>query len=137
MNDVAGAGLVDKSGNVQVTNAGWYLFHVLNGESKAINVYTPNVYLIGDTAGEWNVADSHKFEIPTTADGVFVSPAFAADAELRMCVSIEGFDWWQAEFIILDGKIEYRGTGGDQTRVSVTEGQKAYLNFTAGTGEIK
>ncbi|AVM53783.1 uncharacterized protein DUF5019 [Bacteroides zoogleoformans] len=137
MNDKAGAGLSDQGGNVKVTNAGWYLIHVLNGESRAINVYKPNVYLIGETAGEWNVADSHKFEIPTTIDGVFVSPAFAKDAELRMCVSIGGFDWWQTEFIIFNGKIEYRGSGPDQTRVSVTAGKKAYLNFSAGVGEIK
>lgn len=137
MNDQADAGLADQGGNVKVANAGWYLIHVLNGESRAINVYKPNVYLIGDTAGEWSVADSHKFEIPVAADGVFVSPAFAKDAELRMCVSIEGFDWWQTEFIILNGKIEYRGTGSDQTRVPVAIGKKAYLNFSTGVGEIK
>jgi len=137
MNDMAGAGLADQGGNVKVTNAGWYLIHVLNGESRAINVYAPNVYLIGDTAGEWNVADSHKFEVPATPDGVFVSPAFAKDAELRMCVSIGEFDWWRTEFIILNGEIEYRGNGPDQERVSVKEGQKAYLNFSTGTGEVK
>jgi len=41
------------------------------------------------------------------------------------------------EFIVLDGKIVYRGNGGDQERVSVSEGQKAYLNFTDGTGVFK
>ena len=92
---------------------------------------------MGDAAGEWNIADSHKFTIPTTEDGVFESPAFAADAELRMCVSVDGFDWWQSEFMVFDGKIEYRGRGDDQNRVNVKAGQKVTLNFTAGTGEIK
>ncbi|MDY4890743.1 MAG: DUF5115 domain-containing protein, partial [Prevotella sp.] len=59
------------------------------------------------------------------------------DAELRMCVSIEGFDWWKTEFIIADGKIDFRGRGGDQARLNVTAGQKAYLNFTKGTGEVR
>lgn len=137
MNDMAGAGLEDAGGNVKVSNAGWYLIHVLNGETRAINVYTPNVYLIGETIGGWDISEANKFEIPATAEGEFVSPAFAQNAELRMCVSIEGFEWWQTEFIILDGKIDYRGNGPDQTRVSVTEGQKAYLNFATDTGEIK
>ena len=46
-------------------------------------------------------------------------------------------DWWKTEFIVLDGKIVYRGNGNDQERVKVAEGQKAYLNFTAGTGSFK
>ena len=41
------------------------------------------------------------------------------------------------EFIIADGKIDYRGRGGDQARLNVGAGQKAYLNFTANTGEVK
>jgi hypothetical protein len=41
------------------------------------------------------------------------------------------------EFIILDGKIEYRGTGGDQTRVPVAAGKTVTLDFNAGTGTIE
>ena len=139
LNDAAGAGLTDNSGNLKVGKSGWYLLHVTNGEDRNIEVLEPNVYLIGDAAGEWNIDAKHKFTVPTTKDGSFVSPAFASDAELRMCVSIVSpDDWWKTEFIIRDGKIDYRGKGGDQyPRVNVTKGQKAYLNFTAGTGEIK
>ena len=47
-------------------------------------------------------------------------------------------DWWQSEFIILDNKIEFRGKGGDQTRVPVTAGSHTIdLNFQTGAGEIK
>ena len=138
INDEAGANITSSSdGNIVVGKAGWYLLKVQNGSTKALTVLQPNVYLIGDAAGEWNVADSHKFTIPTTEDGVFESPAFAADAELRMCVSVDGFDWWKSEFMVFDGKIEYRGRGIDQNRVNVKAGQKVTLNFTAGTGEIK
>lgn len=138
INDEAGANITSSSdGNLVVGNAGWYLLKVQNGSTKALTVLQPNVYLIGDAAGEWNIADSHKFTVPTTEDGVFESPAFAADAELRMCVSVDGFDWWQSEFMVFDGKIEYRGRGIDQNRVNVKAGQKVTLNFTAGTGEIK
>ena len=138
INDEAGANITSSSdGNIVVGKAGWYLLKVQNGSTKTLTVLQPNVYLMGDAAGEWNIADSHKFTIPTTEDGVFESPAFAADAELRMCVSVDGFDWWQSEFMVFDGKIEYRGRGDDQNRVNVTAGQKVTLNFTAGTGEIK
>lgn len=138
INDEAGANITSSSdGNLVVGKAGWYLLKVQNGSTKALTVLQPNVYLIGDAAGEWNIADSHKFTVPTTEDGVFESPAFAADAELRMCVSVDGFDWWNSEFMVFDGKIEYRGRGIDQNRVNVKAGQKVTLNFTAGTGEIK
>ena len=137
INDVAGASITVDATNLVAGKAGWYLLYIHNGSERTFTVLQPNVYLIGDTAGEWNVADSHKFTIPTTEDGVFESPAFANDAELRMCVSIEGFDWWKTEFIILGGDIAYRGRGGDQERVAVKAGQKAYLNFAKGTGEIK
>lgn len=138
INDEAGANITSSSdGNLVVGKAGWYLLKVQNGSTKALTVLQPNVYLIGDAAGEWNIADSHKFTVPTTEDGVFESPAFAADADLRMCVSVDGFDWWQSEFMVFDGKIEYRGRGIDQNRVNVKAGQKVTLNFTAGTGEIK
>ena len=137
VNDVAGANITVDGTNLVAGKAGWYLLYIHNGSERTFTVLEPNVYLIGDTAGEWNVADSHKFTIPTSEDGVFESPAFANDAELRMCVSIEGFDWWKTEFIILGGDIAYRGRGGDQERVAVKAGQKAYLNFAKGTGEIK
>ena len=138
INDEAGANITSSSdGNLVVGKAGWYLLKVQNGSTKALTVLQPNVYLIGDAAGEWNIADSHKFTVPTTEDGVFESPAFAADAELRMCVSVDGFEWWQSEFMVFDGKIEFRGRGIDQNRVNVKAGQKVTLNFTAGTGEIK
>lgn len=137
INDVAGAGAVADGTNLKFANAGWYMLHVVNGATRKVEILEPNVYLMGDAAGEWNIADSHKFTIPATADGTFESPAFAADCELRMCVSIDGFDWWKTEFMIFDGKIDFRGRGGDQARVNVAAGQKAYLNFKNRTGNIK
>jgi len=47
-------------------------------------------------------------------------------------------DWWQSEFIILDGKIAFRGTGGDQSRVKVAAGTNTIsLNFKTGAGTIQ
>lgn len=138
VNDEAGAGLAaDADNNLEVKNAGWYLLHVINGTDRVVNVFAPNVYLNGNTIGGWDITDAGKFTIPETKDGEFVSPAFVASDEVRMCVNFGGFDWWKTEFIVLDGKIVYRGGGNDQERVKVTSGQKAYLNFTAGTGSFK
>lgn len=54
-----------------------------------------------------------------------------------MYVKIPGHDWWHSEFVVLSDKIAYRATGGDQDRVAGSAGQKVYLNFSKGTGEIK
>ena len=45
--------------------------------------------------------------------------------------------WWHREFNIYDGKISYRGTGGELAAVPVTAGQTITLDFNAGTGTIK
>lgn len=139
INDEAGAGITVDGTNLKVTNAGWYLLHVVNGSSRTVNVYAPDVYLIGDVApvNDWTVNDANKFTVPATDNGEFVSPAFAADGQVRICVNFGGFDWWRTEFIVFGNQITYRGNGGDQDRVSVTTGQRAYLNFSAGTGEFK
>ena len=125
--------------NLLAKNAGWYLLHVVNTTDRIVNVLAPNIYLIGGTAadGKWEVADVNKFTVPTGKDGEFVSPAFGAADEVRMCVNFGGYDWWKTEFIVLDGKIVYRGSGNDQERVKVAAGQKAYLNFTDGIGSFK
>ena len=77
--------------------------------------------------------DAAKF---TVSGNEFISPAFVADAEVRMSVLLEGNQWWQTEFMIFDGLIEYRGAGGDQARINGAAGQKATLNFITGTGSI-
>lgn len=139
MDDQAGAEPTDNGGNIQVKNAGWYLLHVVNGSSRTVSFLKPNVYLNGSVApnSDWSIHEENLFTVPTTEDGQFVSPAFAADGEVRICVNFGGYDWWKTEFIVADGKIDYRGKGGDQDRVTVSAGQKVYLDFTNGTGEYK
>ncbi|NDV82852.1 SusF/SusE family outer membrane protein [Bacteroides sp. 51] len=141
---IALADLSDNGGNIKVGKAGWYLIIVdgtLTGRAMTYNsvrFLEPIVYLTGDPSGGWDAFDdARKFTVPTDRDGEFVSPAFIADGELRMCVKLEDLDWWKTEFVILNGKIAYRGAGGDQERVNVTIGKKAYLNFMDGTGSVK
>ena len=137
------AELSDSDGNIKVGKEGWYLVYVsVIGNNRVVEFETPNVYLMGDTSYDgWNaqLVEQDLFIIPTEADGSFVSPAFAKDGEVRICVHPEAAaaDWWRTEFIILNGKIEYRGNGGDQDRVQGKTGQKAYLNFSDNTGKIE
>lgn len=135
------AELTDAGGNIKVGKAGWYLVYVsVVGDDRTVEFEEPAVYLIGNTVGGWDMGQANaKFEIPATADSEFVSPAFVASDEIRAYVALPqvGEDWWRAEFMVFDGKIEYRGNGGGQPRVRGEAGQKLYLNFGAGTGSVK
>ena len=141
--DLAGNISTNDDGNICSTTPQWYLMVVTASVSGRDIKYTvefnePNVYLIGDTFGGWDelMADS-KFDVPTTMDADFVSPAFKADGEIRAYVKVPGKDWWRSEFIVLKGDIAYRGNGGDQDRVTGKAGQKLYLNFSTGKGSVK
>lgn len=138
------SGVDDGSGgmNIGVKNAGWYILVVTTAlEGKNLN-YTleflsPDIYVTGDVSGGWDTFDeARKFTVPS-GEGEFVSPAFVASGNLRLCVKLPSTDWWRTEFIIMNNKIEYRKNGGDQEAVSVSAGQKAYLNFLDGSGRIK
>ncbi|MGN1353652.1 MAG: DUF5115 domain-containing protein [Alloprevotella sp.] len=134
--DHANAGL-GGTGNITVGKSGWYLLYV-DATAKVLETFEPNVFLIGNCAGMWTIEPENIFTVPADKDGEFVSPTFVADGELRVCVHPKAdVEWWQMEFIITDGKIDYRGAGPDQARVNAGAGQKLYLNFTDGTGHIK
>ncbi|MDY3946110.1 MAG: SusF/SusE family outer membrane protein [Prevotella sp.] len=141
--DLAGNISTNDDGNICSTTPQWYLMVVTASVSGRDIKYTvefnePNVYLIGDTFGGWDeLMAGSKFDVPTTMDADFVSPAFKADGEIRAYVKIPGNDWWHSEFMVFNGEIAYRGKGGDQERVAGRVGQKLYLNFATGKGSIK
>ena len=140
INDQAGAGITDNGGNIKIANAGWYLLVVVNGATRKVSILRPEVYLMGSTApvNNWTFDSHNVFTIPATESGEFVSPAIAANGEVRMCVNLSGYDWWKTEFIVTAaGKLSYRGKGGDQARVNVHTGQKVHINFTNGTGSYQ
>ena len=141
--------IIESGGNIASSNPGWYLMIVTcNVEGRDIlydvQFNKPEVWLMGTVTPtqSWSEKeDGCMFSVPSTADGEFVSPAFAndaaADSGVRAYVKVPGFDWWKTEFMVFDGAIVYRGMGGDQERVAGSAGQKLYLNFTDETGEIK
>ena len=137
INDQANMNPSTSNGYIKTGNAGWYLLQVINdGTNKTVNILTPNVYLFGNTSpAGWSDKPEGLFTIPTSEDGVFVSPAFIASDNVRMCVKLDGVDWWKTEFVIkTDGQLDYRAGGNDQTGVKVTQNQKCFINFTYSYG---
>ncbi len=132
----------------EIEKAGWYLVSVqteIQGRDfiRTIHFAEPDVYLIGDIVGGWEALEENIFTIPEAKDGEFISKAIPNNDEVRICVILPDktdgteIDWWRTEFLIFGGKIEYRGTGDDQDRVSGKAGQRVYLDFTKGEGRFE
>ena len=122
-------------GNCYVAETGVYMIYV-DVENKKLCVEPAKVYGIGDCFGGWTEGMSGA--LFANADGkVSVTVPTAGDLRMYAASSIATSDWWTREFIILDGKIAYRGNGGDQTRVAVAAGAKVTLDFNTGTGVIE
>ena len=128
-------GFTVDNNNCVVDKDGLYLIHI-DLKNEKLHVEEARIYGIGECFGGWNEGMEGAL---FTNSGQTASITIPAAADLRMYVasSIATTDWWTREFIILDGKIVYRGTGDDQTRVACTAGQTVTLDFNAGTGEIK
>ena len=117
--------------------AGYYMVWV-DTDRDSVSITTPEVYLLGDAIGTWDVPNTEGL---FTVDNPNVKLTLTKDlaaAELRMCAWHKWHgDWWQSEFMILDGMIEFRGAGDDQERVSVVAGTTTIdLNFKEETGTI-
>jgi hypothetical protein len=120
-------------GNAVVATSGFYSVYI-DYTTNTITMEEATVYGIDNCFGGWNPG-----QYPFTVEGMVMKITTTAAGDLRMYAAssaTSGVDPWQMEFIILDGKIEYRGTGGDQTRVPVEAGKTVTLDFNAGTGTI-
>ena len=127
------SGYTVSDGNCYVAEDGLYIIGIDVAGEKVV-VERAQVYGIGDCFGGW----SGGVPLTVNADGTVSSGTLAA-GELRLYTTCSAFnvDWWQMEFVPINGIIEYRGNGGDQDRVSVKEGQSVTLDFNAGTGVIQ
>ena len=139
-------GYTTHDGNCWVDKDGFYTVFV-NGNDKVVEIMPAEVYGIGDAWGadawDFNGANVVKFE----ADGQVLkavvnanSTAVRLASKVTPSAPIDGvttgngwIDWWKTEFIYFDGKIAYRGAGGDQERVAVTAGDEITIDFNAGT----
>ena len=139
-------GYTTHDGNCWVEKDGFYTVFV-NGNDKVVEIMPAEVYGIGDAWGadawDFNGANVVKFE----ADGQVLKATTTANSSAVRLASkvlpsapIDGLttgngwiDWWKTEFVYFDGKIAYRGAGGDQERVAVEAGQELTIDFNAGT----
>jgi hypothetical protein len=125
-------GFTTADGNAFVAEDGMYMVYMdmVNGK---ISVEPARVYGMGDCFGGWDTA-MYPFEVT----GKTMTRTTANSGELRIYAASDiapvGNDWWKMEFVLMNGVIEYRGTGPDQERVSVGAGQMVVLDFNAGTG---
>ncbi|HRX69438.1 MAG TPA: SusF/SusE family outer membrane protein, partial [Tenuifilaceae bacterium] len=127
------------------TITGYYMVVVDFKENK-ISIEDPKIHLIGDCVGGDYSAPvaAGKFTVDNT-EGILTLTKSLDAGELRMHAWHKWFgsaqtppaDWWQEELMILNNTIEFRGTGGDQERVTLTAGSyKIDLNFKTGAGSI-
>ena len=106
--------------------AGYYTVGVDLANNKLL-IEPANVYICGDNVGGWptsSVVEENKFQLDAENKTMYLTKSLLG-GELRLHVThpyISASDWWHAEFIFLDGKIEYRADGGDQERVSISGG---------------
>ena len=133
-------GVYSKGGdNIPVPGVAGYYMVVVDLTANKIAIADPKVYLIGNTIGSWDTGNPNGlFNVDNTNEVVTITKTLAAD-DIRMYAWHPWFtDWWQSEFIILGGKIAFRGTGGDQERVGVSAGSHTVnLNFKTGDGVIQ
>ena len=122
--------------------AGYYTVGV-NLATNTLIVEPANVYICGPNVDAWptsSVVDENKFQLDAENKKMFLTKSLLG-GELRLHVThpyISGPDWWHAEFIFLDGKIEFREAGGDQERVNLSAGEQTIeLDFINHTGKIK
>lgn len=123
------------------SESGYYMV-VVNYETQEVAVTEPNVYLIGDTIGSWDPAfPDGRFTVDNDNQVLTITRNLEA-AEIRMYAWYEGgwfTEWWQSEFMIFDGEIEFRGTGDDQDRVNINPAGEytVELDFINDTGSIQ
>lgn len=119
------------------TEAGYYMV-VVDLAKGTIEITEPKVYGMGGSFGGWDAAKPENLFTVDNANEVIKFEGVPATDNLRMHVAASTLacDWWRAEFSIIGGKIEFRGTGDDQAAVPVTANDIISLNFKAGTGTI-
>ncbi len=124
--------------NIPVPATEGYYMVVVDLENNTIEITEPKVYGMGNVFGGWDGGDPADLFTVDNTNSVIKFDGVPNDGELRMYVDAPTLncDWWQAEFIVLNNMIEFRGTGGDQERVNVTAGDNISLNFLTGAGSI-
>ncbi len=136
--DATGTAVTDNGGNMSVSQSGMYIVVLnLRDNKKQLSVKPAEVYGIGTAFGAWDPAvATQKFTVNNATKSI-VSPALISADPMRMYAAHPWIPaWWNAEFRVDAGKIDYRNDGGDQGAVKGAVGQKVTLNFDDNTGTI-
>lgn len=132
--DKAPDGFITDGGDAYVEETGLYMIFI-DVNNASIIIKPAEIYGIGGCFKD-NWGTGEQF----TNVGKLTQITTLTSGELRIYAKapVEGIDWWRMEFIFFDdGKIEYRGNDGDQSRFSVDAGKIVTLDFNAGTGTVK
>ena len=130
------SGFTVADGNCFVAEKGVYMIYVDVQNSK-ICIEPAKVYGIGECFGDWKEQMEGAL-FTATEDGKLVGTTKAAGKiRIYAASSAATSDWWTREFVFYDGKIAYRGTGGDQEAVTLDAGKKITLDFNAGTAVVE
>lgn len=135
--------------NVSCSKSGWYLITV-DKNAKTINIDQPEVYLKGDVSADgWGgPTDADKFSVPTSENGLFVSPVMKAGS-VRVYVNVPtgggNGDWWRNEFGYNGANIVFRANGNDpgndgawiDAYPTATAGQVLSINFSNNTVSVR
>lgn len=139
--DADGETVTDNGGNMSIATSGMYIVVLnLRDDMIKLSVKPALVYGMGgafpDATWTEDVA-VNMFTVDNTAK-TLTSPALTADSDIRMYASHPWIEaWWNAEFNVYSGVIEYRNDGGDQDAVAGTTGQVVTLTFDDNTGTIQ
>ena len=135
-------GTVDSRGeDIPVPGTAGYYTVGVNLATNTLIIEPANVYITGPNVDAWptsSVVEENKFQLDAD-NKTMVLNKDVLGGELRLHVTHPYIgDWWHAEFIFLDGKIEYREDGDDQERVNINAGnQTIVLDFINQTGKIE
>ncbi len=135
--DPDGIEVINNDINFSIEESGMYMVVLdLRNEMTKVSIKPATIYGIGDAFGGWD-EDMHPFTVDN-ATKTIVSPEIVADAYVRMYADHAWIPaWWNAEFNVFNGVIEYRNDGGDQELVAATAGQIVTLSFDDNTGVIE
>ena len=120
--------------NCKVDADGFYTIYV-NGNNNTVEINPAAIYGLGACFGNdtWAAEDAYK----AVADGQVLKLTTTGSGELRIAAKVKDYDFWKTEFIFFDGKIAYRGAGGDQERVQGAAGKTITLDFNNGTATMQ
>ncbi len=152
INDNAGAGVSeDGDGNIVIEKAGWYTLYIVvevvgtSNLSYTLNINEAEAGVIGNAWDGASWSEGTLLTPPSDKTGLWESPAADGTGELRAYVKVGTYDWWRTEYTLYNGDLYWRTTNivdswsevGDDYKVTVTAGQKLYVDFDANTGEVK